>query len=294
MTKPAIDLPVSESELVAFIESALREDIGRGDLTTRALVSEEAAGIAVIRACAFGTIAGGFLAREVFRQSGAEYVASHADGTEVGPGDRIGRVKGPLVALLTGERTALNLLSRLSGIATLTRSFVNAVAKSRARILDTRKTLPHYRRLEKYAVRQGGGTNHRMGLSDEVLVKENHIAAARAGGTAASFASAIARLFTALDSEVKVGIEVEDLAQFHIALEAGPAYILCDDFTLSDLELAVRIRDGWPGTGRPEVEASGGITLANVAEVAMTGVDRISVGAITHSAPALDLSLSIE
>ena len=133
-----------------------------------------------------------------------------------------------------------------------------------------------------------------MGLSDEVLVKENHIAAARAGGAGASFASAITRLKSGLDPGVTIGIEVEDLAQFHIALEAAPAYILCDDFTLSDLELAVRIRDDWPDASRSEIEASGGITLSNVAEVAATGVDRISVGALTHSAPALDLSLSIE
>jgi nicotinate-nucleotide pyrophosphorylase (carboxylating) len=288
------DLPLAPEALAAFVRNALAEDLGDGDLTTNALVPEEATGIAVIRAKAFGTIAGGFVAEEVFRQAGARYVANRPDGTEVGAGDVVGRVKGPLRALLTGERTALNVLGRLSGIATHTRRFVEAVAGAGARILDTRKTLPGYRRLEKYAVRMGGGTNHRMDLADEVLVKENHVVAARAAGVASSFAGTLTRLIERIDPSVRIGVEVEDLSQFHIALEAKPAYILCDDFTLDDLTLAVRICADWPGEARPEIEASGGITLDNVAEIAATGVDRISVGALTHSAPAFDLSLVIE
>jgi len=204
----------------------------------------------------------------------------------------VGRAKGKLVALLHAERTALNLLCRLSGIATLTQKFCDAVAGTRARILDTRKTTPHYRALEKYAVRAGGGTNHRMGLHDQVLVKENHIAAAKAAGEVSSFEGAL-RLLAKIPGSPVVGIEVEDLSQLHIALEMQPAYVLCDNFGLADLRLAVQIRDGWPGEGRPEIEASGGVTLENVAEIAATGVERISVGGITHSAPALDLSMDI-
>ncbi len=286
--------PVPEQELSDLVRRALAEDRGEGDLTTTAMVPEDAAGRAVIRAKAEGVIAGGFAAAEVFRQLGAEYRETVADGGRVSPGDVVGRVRGRLAAILVGERTALNLLGRLSGIATLTSRFVAAVAGTRARILDTRKTTPLHRALEKYAVRAGGGSNHRMGLSDQILVKENHVAAARAAGAAPGFDAALRLLGEGRPEGVAVGIEVRDLSELHIALEFAPAYVLCDNFALDDLRLAVRIRDDWPGEGRPEIEASGGVTLENVAEIAATGVDRISVGALTHSAPALDLSLAVE
>ncbi len=277
-----------------LVRRGLEEDLGARDLTTDALVPGDARGRAVVRAKAHGVVAGAPLAEEVFRVTGAEYETVLADGSEVHPGDVVARVKGRLRALLAGERTALNLLCRLSGIATLTRRFVDAVKGTRARILDTRKTTPLYRLVEKYAVRMGGGTNHRMGLSDQVLVKENHIAAARASGEAAGFAAAVRLLAERVPPGTVTGIEVTNLSELHIALEARPAYILCDNFTLENLRLAVQVRDGWPGAEKPELEASGGVTLDNVAEVAATGVERISVGALTHSAPALDLSMKIE
>jgi nicotinate-nucleotide pyrophosphorylase (carboxylating) len=196
--------------------------------------------------------------------------------------------------MLAAERPALNLLAHLSGVATLARRFVEGAQGHPARILDTRKTTPGYRALEKYAVRTGGAANHRMGLDDEVLVKENHVAAAKAAGTAGNFGGAIRLLMEKIPAGTRVGIEVQDLSELHIALEARPAYILCDNFSLDDLALAVKIRDGWPGEGRPEIEASGNVTLATVAAVAATGVDRISVGALTHSAPGLDLSMRID
>lgn len=286
--------PVPTSEIEALLDRAFAEDLGGKDLTTEALVAEGATGRAVIRAKADGVVAGGFVAAAAFSRQGCGYEEVVADGARVEPGTVVGRAKGPLAGLLRAERTALNLLARLSGVATLTRRFVTAAEGHAARILDTRKTTPGYRALEKYAVRTGGGTNHRMGLMDEVLVKENHIAAARASGTASSFGGAIRLLAEKVPAGTRVGIEVQDLSELHIALEARPAYVLCDNFTLADLELAVKIRDGWPGEGRPGIEASGNVSLDTVASVAATGVDRISVGALTHSAPALDLSMRIE
>lgn len=296
-----MDLPIEAEMLTKLVRGALAEDLGTSqpateatsDLTTAALVPTDGPGRAEIKAKAHGVIAGGFIATEVFTQTGAVYEELVNDGSTVTPGTLVGRIKGPLRALLHGERTALNLLARLSGIATMTARFVSGAKGSRARILDTRKTTPLYRGLEKYAVRMGGGTNHRMGLSDQVLVKENHVYAARASGAANNFAGAIRLLMKAVNPGTIVGIEVTNLSELHIALEAHPAYILCDNFSLDDLALAVRIRDDWPGEGRPEIEASGGVNLDNVAEVAATGVDRISVGALTHSAPALDLSMKI-
>jgi nicotinate-nucleotide pyrophosphorylase (carboxylating) len=286
--------PVDLEVVRGILDLAFAEDLGEKDLTTKALVPSGAEGRAVIRAKADGVIAGAFVADAAFDRFGARYEEVVSDGSRVAPGDVVARIRGPLAALLGAERTALNLLARLSGVASLARKFVDAVAGTRAKILDTRKTTPGYRLLEKYAVRTGGGVNHRMGLDDEILVKENHIAAARAAGAAAGFDAAIRLLVENAPEGTRIGIEVQDLSELHIALEARPAYVLCDNFGLADLALAVEIRDGWPGEGRPEIEASGNVTLANVAEVAATGVDRISVGALTHSAPALDLSMRIE
>jgi nicotinate-nucleotide pyrophosphorylase (carboxylating) len=285
--------PVAKERYEELVKRGLEEDFGEGDLTTDAMVPEDAPGRALVTAKAEGVIAGGFVAEEVFRQVGAEYRILVEDGRRVEPGTVVGRAKGGLRALLKGERVALNLLCRLSGIATLTRRFVDEVEGTKARILDTRKTAPLYRALEKYAVRTGGGVNHRMGLADQVLVKENHFAAARASGRAKSFAGSLRLLRENLPDGVVVGIEVRDLSELHMALEVEPDYVLCDNFRSEDLALAVRIRDDWPGEKRVELEASGGVRLGNVAEVAATGVDRISVGALTHSAPTLDLSMKI-
>jgi nicotinate-nucleotide pyrophosphorylase (carboxylating) len=203
------------------------------------------------------------------------------------------RIDGDARAILSAERTALNLLQRLSGIATLTSRYVEAVRGTRARILETRKTAPGLRLLDKYAVRCGGGENHRLGLHDQVLLKENHFATARAIGLRA-FGAAVRRVRENAPEGTFLGVEVEDMGQFHLALEAGADMILLDDFGLEETRLAVEIRDGWPGGRRPEIEASGGITLENVAAVAATGVDRISIGALTHSVSGLDLSLELE
>jgi len=289
-----MEVPLSRKALESLVKGALREDLGQTDLTTEALVEAGADGRAAIRAKAEGVVAGGFVAAAVFAERGAGYQEIVADGSRVSPGDVVARVKGDVAALLAAERAALNFLCGLSGVATLTRRFVDAVAGTGARILDTRKTVPLYRALQKYAVRAGGGTNHRMGLDDEVLVKENHVAAARLTGRASSFDAAIRLLLERVPEGTVVGIEVQDLSELHIALESAPAYVLCDNFPLEDLALAVRIRDDWPGEGRSEIEASGGVNLGNVADVAATGVDRISVGALTHSAPALDLSMGID
>ena len=298
-----MDLPIAREALSNLISAALAEDLGApvtepgappGDLTTDAMVPGEGRGRAEIRAKAEGVVAGGFVAAEVFARVGADYEATVTDGAFVSPGTPVARIRGELRSLLLGERTALNLLARLSGIATLTRRFVRAVEGHPARILDTRKTTPLYRALEKYAVRAGGGTNHRMGLSDQVLVKENHIAAARAAGEASSFGAALRLLKKRIPAGTVIGIEVTNLSELHMALEFGPAYVLCDNFNLADLGMAVRIRNDWPGDGRPEIEASGGVNLGTVAAIAATGVDRISIGALTHSAPALDLSMKIQ
>ena len=284
---------LDKSMIEDLVKRGLAEDMGARDLTTDALVPGEAKGRAEVRVKAAGVLAGQEFVEEVFRQLGAEYEAAIADGSVVKPGDIAGRAKGRLRALLFGERTALNALCRLSGIATLTRKFVDAVKGTKARILDTRKTTPIYRALEKYAVRMGGGVNHRLGLSDQVLVKENHIAAAKVSGEAAGFSAAMRLLSARVEPNVTVGIEVQNLSELHIALEAKPAYILCDNFDVETLRMAVQVRDGWPGTAKPELEASGGVNLANVAAIAATGVERISIGALTHSAPALDLSMKI-
>jgi len=288
-----MDLPIDEKTLAGLVEDALAEDLGKSDLTTEALVNEGATGRAEILAKAVGVLAGQFVAFAVFRHLGVDYEIARPDGARTEPGLVVGRARGDLRALLTAERAALNFLAGLSGVATLTSEFVAAVAGTKARVLDTRKTTPGYRALQKYAVRMGGGTNHRMGLDHQVLVKENHVAAAKISGAASNFDAAVRRLASKVPEGTVVGIEVQNLGELHIALEVAPDFILCDNFSRPDLRLAVEIRDGWPGDARPDLEASGGITLANVAEVAATGVERISVGALTHSSKALDLSMRI-
>lgn len=266
-----------------LIELALREDIGAGDVTTGAIVSPGVVGRGKIVAKAHGVICGLSIAAAVFRamDEGIDFLPRVRDGEPVQPGDVVAVVEGPLRGILTAERVALNFLSRLSGIATLTARFVEAVAPYRAVILDTRKTTPGWRHLEKYAVRCGGGRNHRMGLYDMVLIKDNHVA------FCGSIAAAVRRV---RDAEVGVPVEVEvrNLEELREALGLGVDRILLDNFPVEDIAAAVRIAGG-----RVPLEASGGVTLENVAEIAATGVDYISVGALTHSAPALDLSLEL-
>lgn len=266
-----------------LIELALREDIGPGDVTTEATVPPDARGRGRIVAKAYGVICGLPIAAEVFRAVDEEiaFTAHSRDGEPVQPGDVAAEVEGPLRGILTAERTALNFLSRLSGIATLTARFVDAVAPYRAVILDTRKTTPGWRLLEKYAVRCGGGRNHRMGLYDMVLIKDNHIAAC------GSVTEAVRRV-RAAGVKVPIEVEVRDLKELREALELGVDRILLDNFTVEEIAEAMRIADG-----KAPLEASGGVTLDNVEEIAATGVDYISVGALTHSAPALDISLEV-
>jgi nicotinate-nucleotide pyrophosphorylase (carboxylating) len=273
-----------------LIELALAEDLGHaGDLTCRALVdSAERATVAVVARQA-GILAGAPVAQLVFKtiDPEIEWHQSTADGTRLEAGTVIATVSGPLRSLLTAERTALNFLTHLSGVATLTRRFVDAAAGTRASILDTRKTLPGYRSLEKYAVRAGGGTNHRMGLYDGVLIKDNHLAAWTAAGKPISQAVAEAR--RVLEPGLPVEVEVDTLEQLRDALKTRPDVVLLDNMNLATLRQAVAERDA--SAAGVLLEASGGVTLETVRAIAETGVDRISVGVLTHSAPAVDIAL---
>jgi nicotinate-nucleotide pyrophosphorylase (carboxylating) len=264
------------------VARALAEDIGRGDLTTDSLVDAGARATALIVARDEGVVAGIALAEEAFRTLDPDmaFAAAIDDGRRVARGAAIARVSGSMRALLTGERVALNFLTHLSGIATLTARYVSAVAGSHARIVDTRKTIPGLRILQKYAVRVGGGANHRFGLDDAVMIKDNHIIAL--GG----IAPAVARARAAIGHMVKICCEVDRLDQIDEAIDAGVDVLLLDNMDRSTLAAAVaRV------AGRAITEASGGVSLETVAAIASSGVDVISVGRLTHSAPALDIAL---
>ena len=273
-----------------LIELALAEDIGEGDVTSLYFIPEER------RACAFvavrkdGVVSGVELAARVFstvdRELDVEILI--ADGSRVSSGALLIRVEGSARSILTAERTALNFLQRLSGVATLTAHYVEQIKGTRAQILDTRKTTPGYRLLEKKAVLDGGGSNHRLGLYDRAMVKDNHLVAE--GGTHA-IQAAIHRL-KADKPEVEVELEADNLVQVRsfLALD-GVDHILLDNMSLEQLREAVILRGE---RGKPMFEASGGITLETLRDIAETGVDFISVGALTHSAPALDIGLDFE
>lgn len=272
------------SEMRADIAAWLAEDVGYGDVTTLATVPAEcvASGDLVVKAD--GVVAGLSAAGMVFEllDPAVAWTPTRADGDRVAAGEVVATVAGPARGILTGERLALNLLQRLSGVATLTRRFVDAVAGSGVTILDTRKTTPGLRALEKAAVRAGGGRNHRFGLSDGVLIKDNHLIAA--GG----IAPAVAAARQAVPHTLKIEVEVDDLDQLDQALAAGAEAVLLDNMPPETLRQAVE-----RAAGRVWLEASGGITLATVAAVAATGVNAISVGALTHSAPALNIGLDL-
>lgn len=296
--------PLTETERAA-IAAALAEDAARDDVTTRALVPAEAAGAAEIRAKAPGVVAGVAVAAEAFRQVDARIVveAFAGDGEVVPQGRIVLRATGPLASLLEAERTAVNFLQRMSGIATLTAQFVAAVRGTGVRILATRKTAPGLRTFDLAAVAAGGGGVHRASLAAAVLVKENHVRAARAAGTAATMAEVVARVVAAAGpgaDRPTIGIEAADFDELRAALgrtadgARAADVVLLDNFTPAQCAEGVRLRAAaFPAGGGPDLEASGGITLANVAEYARTGVERISVGALTHSVPALDLSMRI-
>jgi nicotinate-nucleotide pyrophosphorylase (carboxylating) len=276
------------ADAVASIEAALAEDVGAGDFTSLWTVPDGRRAVARIVAKAPGVIAGTAVAAEVFQRvdpSLTVHVAA-ADGTAVGPGDLVMRAEGSARSILTAERTALNFLQQLSGVATVTRRHVDAVHGTGARVIDTRKTTPGMRLLEKAAVVAGGGANHRVGLYDMVMIKDNHIAAA--GGIDAAVQAVRARN----DRELRVEVETTNLDEVREALAAGVDRIMFDNMTPEMMAEAVRLVG--PADPRPETEASGGITLETILAFARTGVDFISVGALTHSAPALDLSLRLE
>jgi nicotinate-nucleotide pyrophosphorylase (carboxylating) len=278
--------PLQPLQYEELLRRALAEDLGRGgDLTTDAIVPVGEVVSARIVSRAAGVVSGCAPAAATFEllDGAIEIEQIAADGCRVADGDVLLVLRGCARTVLSGERTALNILGRLSGVATLTRRFVDAVAQTRARIVCTRKTTPGMRVLEKYAVRCGGGWNHRFALDDAVLIKDNHLAAA--GGVR----SAIEAVRRSVGHTVTVEVEVDSLDQLSQALDVEIDVVLLDNMTTEELRRAVAMVDG-----RAVTEASGGITLENVSEIAATGVDLISVGAITHSAPSLDVSLELD
>ena len=277
------------SDLVTL---ALQEDVGPGDITAEATVGSATRGRAVIIAKNQGILAGIPVAREVFRQVDHRLRVRDAreDGQTVKPGDPVLRVIGPARAILAAERVALNFLQRMSGIATATGQLVSRIQGTGARVYDTRKTVPGYRALDKYAVRLGGGVNHRAGLYDQILLKENHFVAAARDGL--DFAATIRAARQKAGRRYLVEVETETLAQFRTAMAEGADIIMLDEFTLANMRKAVA--EAARHDPRPVLEASGGITGRNIQAVARTGVDRISLGALTHSVKAFDLALYME
>ena len=278
-----------------LIGMALEEDLGPGgDVTSRSLIPAEQTGRVRIVARAPGVLAGLPVALMVLDEVDKEVVFEPhcGDGSSLAPGTLVAEIAGRAQSLLRAERTCLNFLTHLSGVATLTRRYVEAVAGTRAGIYDTRKTLPGWRALEKYAVRAGGGRNHRMGLHDMVLIKDNHLAAWRAAATDRSIAAAVRaareRSDAMVDAPIEVEVEVDTLEQLADALAGRPDTVLLDNMTPDQLREAVALRN--ERAPEVELEASGGVSLATVAAIAAAGVERISVGALTHSAPALDLA----
>src|SRR4051794_31202293 len=270
--------------VLAQVRAALAEDLPGVDVTSVATIAPEAQGSGVFAAREAGVVAGLGVAALVFHEVMGDSVTVSdrlPDGTRVEPGDVVMRVAGPTRGLLTAERTALNYASHLSGVATATAQRVDAVAGTGATVLDTRKTLPTFRALQKYAVRCGGGTNHRFSLSDRAMVKDNHVVAA--GGVVPAY-----ELVRAANPTLRVEVEVTDLDQLRELLAVGCTEILLDNMDTASMAEAVRITDG-----RATLEASGGLTLDRAREVAATGVDFISVGALTHSVKVFDLGLDL-
>ena len=276
-------MALTATALDAIIALAIAEDVGSGDVTGEATIPPVGNCAAAIIAKQPGVVAGIGVVEHVYRalDPDAEVTALVDDGVRIEGPVELAHIEGPARAVLAGERTALNLLGRLCGVATATRAYVDAVAGTGAGILDTRKTMPGLRELDKYAVACGGGVNHRMGLYDAFLIKDNHLRIA--GGVRPAIA-----LARAAHPELAITVEVEVLDQLREALECGAERVMLDNMALATMHEAVAIV-----AGRAEVEASGGITLANVRDVALTGVDVISVGAITHSAPWLDVSMEV-
>lgn len=269
-----------------LIDLALAEDLPAGDITTDAIIPGEEQARALFQAKQAGVLAGIEVASRVFLRldPGIEFIKRLEDGQEFKPGQVLAEVGGRAASLLKGERTALNFLQRLTGVASLTRLFVEATSGTRARILDTRKTTPGWRELEKYAVRMGGGTNHRMSLSDMMLIKDNHLR--QAGGIAPALKKAREYLRARNLSNIKIEVETTSLAEVREALDNGADWIMLDNMTVEEIKAAVDLV-----ARRVPLEASGRVSLQNVRELALTGVDYISVGALTHSFRSADISL---
>jgi len=276
-------------QIEQIVSNALAEDFASGDVTTEALIPSDLKGKASIMVKRDGVLAGIDVAREVFRQVDPllRFKGLAKDGAKVRKGKVVATVEGKVANILKAERTALNFLQHMSGIATETARYVEAVSGTKAVITDTRKTIPNLRLLEKYAVRTGGGKSHRMNLADGVLIKDNHLIALRASGVGLGEATKKAR--RRAPKGLKIEVEVESVQQARKALAAGADIIMLDNMKLEDMRKAVKLVKG-----KSLLEASGGITLDNVRSVAETGVDLISIGALTHSARALDISLELE
>lgn len=290
---PAIPV-LDVTALLPFLARALEEDRAENDVTSRTLVGAEATATADIVAKAPGVLAGLALAEPLFRflDPDAGITLHYADGETVTELSRVLTVEGRARAILSAERTVLDVLGHLSGVATTTHAFVQAITGTGAKILDTRKTTPGWRRLEKYAVACGGGANHRLDLADAAMVKENHLYAAYGHTGAGAIRDATRTLRAALPPDVPLYVEVEDLEEFDAAGSEGADVVMLDGFDLGTIREAVARNRARPEP-RPVLEITGGVNLENVAAYAATGVERISIGALTHSSPQLDLSLRI-
>lgn len=275
-------------QIAAIVGPALDEDAPWGDLTSTAFIPGSARATAALVSRVDGILSGGevFAAAFALTDPSCDVVIDVPDGSRIRPGDALATVRGPARAVLTAERVGLNLTQRMSGIATLTRRYVDEVAGTSARIVDTRKTTPGLRLIERQAVRDGGGHNHRFSLSDAVMLKDNHLGVITADGT--GLTEALQRAIDDLPHTTHVEVEVDRIDQIEPVLAAGVDTIMLDNFSLDDLRRGVAIVGG-----RAVVEASGGVSLESVRAIAETGVDVISVGALTHSAPSLDLGLDL-
>lgn len=297
-------MKISEKRILPLIKKALREDIGRGDITSRLIVPAKKRIEAAIIAKESGVVCGLDAARLVFQavDKKIRFRAAASDGKKVKKGEIIARLEGDASNILKAERVALNFLGRLSGIATKTSLYVQRVKPYRAKIMDTRKTTPGLRGLEKYAVRCGGGFNHRMGLWDQVLVKDNHLSAISLKLSAISLKDLIRKIKKKKPKGMKIEVEVKNLREFKQALEAGPDIVMLDNMSIKNIKKAVAIRKRLLNTKYKilttkhelsQLEVSGGVNLDNVRQIAACGVERISIGALTHSALALDISLEV-
>ena len=272
-----------------LIDLAIMEDYSSGDATTQSLIPPDLPGEATLVSDEAGILAGLDISLKVFTKIDGNISITNtiADGSRLDEGSQIATISGPLGSILTAERTSLNFLRKLSGVATETGKYVKEIAHTHARIVDTRKTTPGFRTLEKYAVRMGGGLNHRQNLSDGILIKDNHRQTLSKHGL--DLKNVILKAISNASHTIKVEIEVETIADVKIALDAGAGIIMLDNMSLSDMASAVALCKD-----KAVTEASGGINLSSVKDVAETGVDLISVGPITHSAPNLDLSMDIK